>query len=271
MVVSINTNTPAAFGVQQLNKTNSDFKSNLNRISTGLRVGGPKEDAAIFAIAQALRSGSAGRQAVATSLNFGESQVGTALAAGEQVSDLLIDLKAKAVQANQSGLDAESRAAINEEFNALRDQIGTIVSEASFGATNLVEAGAQDLEVLSGDDGSTITVQAQDLSAAGLGIDSISLATAGDAASALSAIDAAIDTANQGVAQLGSSANAIAGQAEFTTRLDNVLQEGLGNLVDANLGEEAANLAANQIKEELALRTLSIANAGPKALLSLFP
>ena len=142
---------------------------------------------------------------------------------------------------------------------------------ASFGETNLVEAGGQDLEVLSGEDGSTITVLAQDLSAAGLGIDSISLGTPGDAAAALSAIDGAIDQANAGVAQLGSAAQTIAGQAEFTTRLDDVLNEGLGNLVDANLAEEAAGLQANQVKQELGLRTLAIANAGPRALLSLFP
>lgn len=271
MVDSINTNTPAAFGVRQLNKTNSSLQKSQSRISTGLRVGSPKDDAATFAIAQVLRGISAGSQAVSSSLNLGEAQVNTAVAAGEVASDLLIDLKAKALQANQGGLDSSSRAAIEQEFNALRDQLNTVVSEASFGDTNLVEAGAQDLEVLSGEDGSTITVQAQDLSAAGLGIDSISLGTPGDAAAALSAIDGAIEQANAGVAQLGSAADTIAGQAEFTTRLDDVLNEGLGNLVDANLAEEAAGLQANQVKQELGLRTLAIANAGPRALLSLFP
>ena len=83
----------------------------------------------------------------------------TALAAGEQASDLLIDLKAKALQANQLGLDSVLRAAIETEFNVLCDQLNTVVSQASFGETNLVEAVAQVLEVLSGDDGSTITVQ----------------------------------------------------------------------------------------------------------------
>ncbi|MFP6689732.1 MAG: flagellin, partial [Alphaproteobacteria bacterium] len=156
----MNPNTSAAFGVQQLNKTNNLLKSNQCRISTGLKVGGPKDDAVTFAIAQQLLSQSAGSRAVSTSLNLVKAQVNTALAAGEQASDLLIDLKAKALQANQLGLDSVLRAAIETEFNALRDQLNTVVFEASFGETNLVEAGAQDLEVLSGDDGSTITVQA---------------------------------------------------------------------------------------------------------------
>lgn len=83
MVDSINTNTSAAFGVQQLNKTNNLLKSNQSRILTGLKVGGPKDDAATFAIAQQLLSQSTGSRAVSTSLNLGEAQVNTALAASE--------------------------------------------------------------------------------------------------------------------------------------------------------------------------------------------
>ena len=66
-------------------------------------------------------------------------------------------------------------------------------------------------------------------------------------------------------------AQRIVDQSEFTTRLDNILQEGVGNLIDADLGAEAAGLAAGRVKEELGARSLAIANAGPKALLSLFP
>ena len=99
----------------------------------------------------------------------------------------------------------------------------------------------------------------------------MSVATTGDASSALAAIDNAITQASSGLANLGSSAQRIADQSEFTTRLDNVLKEGVGNLVDADLWSEAANLSASRVKEELGALSLAIANAGPKALLSLFP
>ncbi len=271
MVLSINTNSSADFGIQQLNKTNHALRKTQTRISTGLKINGPKDDAATFAIAQALRGQTAGAQAVKTALGAGESTVNTALAAGQSVSNLLIEMKAKIVQANQPGLDSASRTALNNDIAALRDNVSTVVESAEFNGTNLIESGAADIFVLSAEDGSTITVNAQDLSTSGLGIDTLSVLTEGDAQAALTAIDNALDAANAGLAQLGSAAQRLEDQNDFTTLQRDNLKEGIGNLVDADLGEEAASLAANQVKETLGLRALAIANASPRSILSLFP
>ena len=75
------------------------------------------------AIAQNLRSDVAGLTAVKQSLDRGISTVTVALSAGESISDLLLDLKAKAAAASDQGLDAASRSALNTDFIALRDQI----------------------------------------------------------------------------------------------------------------------------------------------------
>ncbi len=269
MVDPISSNS--ALGIQQFNKTLNSLNKTQNRISTGLKINGPKDNAAIFAIAQVLQGQSAGAAAVKTTLNNAESVVGTAVSAGQVVGDLLTEIKGKIVQANDPSLDQSSRDAIGAEVQQLVDQVNTVASSASFGGTNLIEAGAQDFAVLTSQDGSTFTVSAQDFSAQGLGIDSLSVATTGGAASALAAVDNAITQASSSLANLGSSAARIADQGEFTTRLDNVLREGVGNLIDADLGSEAAGLAASRVKEEIGARSLAIANAGPKALLSLFP
>lgn len=269
MVDPINQNS--ALGIQQFNKTLKGLNTTQNRISTGLKVSGPKDNAAIFAVAQVLRGQSAGAAAVKTSLNNAESTVGTAISAGQVISDLLVEIKGKVVQANQPGLDQASRDALGAEVQQLVDQVNTVASTASFGDTNLIASGAQDFTVLSSENGDTFTVNAQDLSGQGLGLAGLSLATSGDAAAALAAVDDAIDTASAGLANLGSSAQRIADQSEFTTTLDNILQDGLGNLVDADLGSEAASLSASRVKQELGATSLAIANAGPKALLSLFP
>lgn len=175
-----------------------------------------------------------------------------------------------AVRASQDGLDDTSRAALQNEFNSLSAQIGTVVDSADFGGTNLVASGAEDISVLSSADGSTIDVGAQDLSTTGLGIDGLSLATAGDSQGAVAAIDAAIGQASAGLASLGASANHLENQGEATTQLENILQEGVGNLVDANLGEESALSQAQSIKQQLGVTVLSVANAGPASILALF-
>ncbi len=270
MVHSINNNESSNLGIQQLNQTTRDLKTSQQRISTGLKINGPKDDAATFAIAQTLRGQSAGAAAAQAALSVGESTVGTALSASQVVTDLLVEIKGKVLQANQEGLSTASRNAINAEFNVLRDQLGTVIATASFNGTNLIESGAQNLEVLADEAGTTITVDAQNLSSVGLGIDTMSLATFRDAQNALSSIDSAIDQANSGAASLGSAALRLENQNDFSNRLEDILNEGIGNLIDADLGEEGANLAANSVKEELGLRTLAIANAGPRAILSLF-
>ena len=81
---------------------------------------GAKDDGAIFAIAQKNRADVAGLGAVKNSLDRGVSAVDVALAAGEAISDLLIELKAKVVAATDTSLDTASRDAINAAFQALK-------------------------------------------------------------------------------------------------------------------------------------------------------
>ncbi len=72
------------------------------------------------------------------------------------------------------------------------------------------------------------------------------------------------------LASLGSSAKRIEVQSEFTTKLIDILKEGVGNLVDADLAEESAKLQGLQIKQQLGVQALAIANSGPQAIVALF-
>jgi len=270
MVLSVNTNQAAALALQELNRTNDLLNQTQLNITTGLKVNGPKDDPSSFAIAQNLRGAIAGTQAVKLALSTGGSVVNVAVNAGQSIADLLTQAKAKIVQANQSGLDAVSRTALNNDFVALRAQIDTIVATAQFAGTNLIASGAASLTVLSTVDGSTIGVSAQDLSATGLSIQSLDLTTQSGASSALDAINTAITTASDKLAALGSSAKRIALQGDFTTKLIDILKDGVGTLVDADLAEESARLQALQVKQQLGVQALSIANQSPQSILSLF-
>ncbi|MBM3503123.1 MAG: flagellin [Alphaproteobacteria bacterium] len=268
--LSIITNTGAAAALEQLNATNKKLNTTQLRITTGLKVNGPKDDASTFAIAQRLRGDIAGTQAVRIALANGESTVNVAISAGKAIANLLTEMKAKIVQANQAGLDSASRTALHNDFTALREQLDTIVATAEFNNVNLIRSGATTITVLSTVDGSTITVSAQAMSSTTLAINTQSLTSSSGAASALTAIDSAITSVADKLAALGSSAKRIEVQTEFTTSLINILTEGLGNLVDADLAEESAKLQAFQIQQQLGVQSLAIANAGPQAILALF-
>ena len=268
--LSILTNSGALTALEQLTRTNKKLNTTQLRITTGLKVTGPKDDAATYAIAQRLRGDIAGTNAVKIALSNGEATVNVAISAGKSIADLLTEMKAKIVQANQANLDSASRTAINNDFKALRDQLDSIVATAEFNGKNLIEQSATSLSVLSTVDGSVITVSAAPLSSSSLSIASSDLLTSATAASALTSIETAITLTADRLAALGSAARRIDVQTDFTTSLVNILSEGLGNLVDADLAEESAKLQSLQIQQQLGVQSLAIANAGPQTILNLF-
>jgi flagellin len=174
------------------------------------------------------------------------------------------------VQANQSQLDAASRTALHNDFIALRDQIATIVATAEFNGVNLINAAAANLSVLSTIDGSQIIVSAQKMDTTTLAINASTLLTSAGASTALSNVNSAIISVSNQLANFGSSAKRLDIQADFTTKLVDILTDGVGNLVDADMAEESANLASLQVKQQLGVQALSIANATPQVILRLF-
>ena len=270
MVVSINTNAGQLLALQALSRTSAQLRVATERVTTGLKVNGPEDNPAVFAIAQNLRGEIAGVTAVKTALSLGAATVDVAIDGATAVSDLLTEMKAKAVQASQGGLDAATQTALHEEFTALRSQIVTIVGTADFNNKNLIESGATAHNVLSSVEGSAITVSAQPIDSTTLVIHTASLTDATQAGTAVTAVSQAIVTVSSALTALGTAAKRIDIQQEFTGKLVDVLKEGVGALVDADLAEETALIEALQIKEQLGVQALSIANGAPNAILQLF-
>src|SRR5690242_3921326 len=112
MTFSVNTNTGAQVALQYLNATQGQLDQTQSAINSGLKVASAKDDGAIYAIAQNQRGAVAGFQSVINSLNNGSSAIDVALSAGQSISDLLIQLKQKALSAADASLDTSSRQAL---------------------------------------------------------------------------------------------------------------------------------------------------------------
>ncbi len=274
MAFSVNTSASVFLALQNLNKTNQNLGVTQARINTGLKVGSAKDNGATFAIAQNLRADVSGLNAVKTSLDRGVSTLDVAIAAGEAISDLLTELKEKAVAAKDTSLDSTSRASINNDFKSLRDQITSIVESAEFNGKNLIESTSTGLSAITNPSGSrTITVAAQDLSLGGSNVSvsaATTISTQALASSAVSLISTSITNVTAALSSLGSGATRFDLQKNFITKLSDTIEVGVGNLVDADLATESANLQAQQVKQQLGLQALSIANNAPSSILSLF-
>ncbi|HRE61672.1 MAG TPA: flagellin [Micropepsaceae bacterium] len=273
-MLSVNTNVGAMVALQSLNKTNDELAMTQSRINSGMAVSSAKDNGAVFAIAQNMRGDVAGLRAVSQSLDRAVSAVDTALAAGEAISDLLIDMKEKALAASDVSLDTASREALNEDFVALRNQIATIASNAFFNGVNLVDGTSTSIAALaSADGGSSITVTGEDLSLGGSIVSVAStqqIATQTDAANALSDVEASMQAVNNALARLGTSSKKLEVHNSFVGKLSDTLRGGIGNLVDADMAVESARLQALQVKQQLGVQALSIANSAPSIVLGLF-
>ncbi|HEY7977731.1 MAG TPA: flagellin [Rhizomicrobium sp.] len=274
-MISINTNTGAMVALQYLNQTQASLMKTQAAINSGLKVASAKDDGATFAIAQNMRGDVAGYSAVTDSINRGTSSVDVALSAGQSISDLLIEMKSKALAASDASLDTASRSALNEDFTALRDQIASVVSNASFNGFNLIDGSSTNgISVLASSDGTKkITVGTQNMSLSG---SIVTIAKAGNistqaaASTMVATVEKSLTNVNSALAQLGSGSKKLSIQATFVQNLSDTLTTGIGNLVDANMAQESAMLQSLQVKQQLGVQALSIANQSPQIALSLF-
>lgn len=274
MSFSVNTNYGAEIALQYLSATQSAVQATQQAISTGLKVATAKDDGASFAIAQNTRGNVAGLGAVSDSLHRGQSAIDVGLSAGQSISDLLVQLKRKAVAAADTSLDAASRQAVNQDFTALRDQISSVVNNAQFNGFNLVNGSTNQIKALASADGSrSITVSAQNLSLSGSIVTLKStgtVSTLAKASSAIATITTSLTNVTAALAKLASGSKKFSIQADFVQKLSDTLTASIGNLVDANLAQESAQLQSLQVKQQLGVQALAIANQAPQTVLSLF-
>jgi flagellin len=274
MTFSVMTNNAANTALQYLTTTQSQLAQTQSAINSGLKVADARDNGAIFAIAQNQRAAVAGYTSVINSINNGTSSIDVALSAGQSISDLLIQMKTAALSASDQSLDTASRQALNANFNALLGQITTIVGNATFNGFNLVNGSTNQITALASADGSRhVTTQAQNMSLSGSIVtikSTASISTQSKASALVSTIQTSLTNVNAALAKLSSGAAKFSIQGTFAQKLSDTLTQGIGNLVDANMAQESAMLQSLQVKQQLGIQALSIANQSPQSILSLF-
>jgi len=271
-------NSGSILALQNLNTTVNQLSTVQNRISTGLAVSSAKDNGGLWGIAQNSRASVAALDSVKQSLQRAQSTVDVAVSAGQTISDLLNQIKSKALAGADTSLDSTSRKALNTDVTALIGQIQKIVATADFNGTNIIKTNGASIYALANASGSSkLTVQGLALGVSGsastTGITftaTASFTTATTAATFLSLVNTSISQVNASVAKLGTGSNALATHLNFISNLQDSLTQGIGNLVDADVAKESANLTALQTKQQLGIQALSIANSSKSALLGLF-
>jgi flagellin len=163
---------------------------------------------------------------------------------------------------------------MNANFTALLGQITTIVSNAVFNGFNLVNGSTTKIMALASADGSRhVTTLAQNMSISGSIVtlkNTNTISTQTKASALVSVIQASLTNVDSALAKLSAGAAKFSIQGTFAQKLSDTLTTGIGNLVDANMADESAQLQSLQVKQQLGIQALSIANQAPQSILSLF-
>jgi flagellin len=290
-MISVNTNQGAMVALQTLNRTNSQMDKTQNAIATGLKVASAKDNGALFAIANKMRSDVGAYDRVRESADRATAILDTGIAAGESIMELLNEMKGKALAGTQAGNSASAQSALDADFVQLRNQIVSIVENASFDGANMIRNfqangttantvnDAISLGDAAGGNNITITGAGMQLRAttAAVAVGEImrfgqdqGIATTGAATTAVGLVNTTIDNLGTRLATWGAGAKRLDVHRTFVGKLQDALNNGIGAIVDADLAKESAKLQALQVKQQLGVQALSIANSSSQTALSLF-
>ncbi|GAA4980625.1 flagellin [Kineococcus glutinatus] len=272
MGLRINTNTAAANAYRNLQRTDLDLNSSLEKLSSGLRINKAADDAAGLVVSEGLRAQIGGLTTAARNSQDGVNFVQITDGALSTVSDMLTRMRDLAVQASNVTADTEARSAANEEFKALRTQITEIGSQTKFGGVSMFNGTGPATFQVGANAGEVITVNAVSLKAsdvAGKDISSNSLTTMTDASAAITAINDAITKVSAERGKLGAMQN------RFQHVINNLnvsienLSASQSAIRDTDMAAEMTKFSRSQILSQAGTSMLAQANSASQNVLSL--
>jgi len=282
----INNNIMAFNANRNLGTSNNMLGKSLEKLSSGYRINRAGDDAAGLVISQKLRAEIGGLKQASRNAQDGISFVQTTEGALGEVHNMLGRMRDLAVQAANDTNDAAARGAIQNEMNALGDEIVRIGADTTFAGASVFQAGTINLQVGSEGSGTTgqIAVTSSVLTtAAGVLTDGDSNAidlnsfdftttpadAAADSRAAIEQIDLAIADISSRRGTLGATQNRLESTINNLSVTTENLAASESRIRDTDMAAEMVNFTKNQILQQAGTAMLGQANAVPQSVLSL--
>jgi flagellin len=272
-MVSINTNAGLNTALRNFGAITINMEKTGDRISTGFKVIGPKDDASNFAVAQGTRADIKAYQAVDQSLSSASGLLEVTLAAGKALTELNMDIKKKLIElANPANTTTQQSILHADLLDMVNVQTLRVTNTAFFNGRNQILVTSSPVDFVADIQGGTITVPLFNI---GDTYNPLATAAAGantqaGALAAFGAFDAYDIDVKQNLGATGSIYKQVLGLRQQNTALVDALTEGLGAMVDADLARESARFQAQQTQQTLASQSLSIATSFVSVIRGLF-
>jgi flagellin len=177
-------------------------------------------------------------------------------------------MKELAEQAATGSYSDQQRNIMNNEFGQMVAEINRIATTTNFNSVNLLNSASGSSMVHFGV-GTSITVNGVDIQTSALGLDSASVSTAANAATALGLVDTAINLKDSARASFGYMMNRL----ENTNEVLNIQAENMmaaeSRVSDVDVATEMAALTRNQVLAQAGVSMLGQANTMPQMALNL--
>jgi flagellin len=269
----INTNIAALNALNALREVNSKLALHQLRLATGRRINSAADDPAGMTFAKKLDARARGL-AVARD-NIGDAQNLMAVAEGgiENISEILITMKEKILQAANDTLGTSERAAVESQLDDWAAEINQIVDSTVWGGVILLNGTYTDKQFQVGEQATdTLAFSvSQDHRAAGLSVDdgNLDVSTTAAASTALSNVNTAISTLNTSLQSIGSiSARMTVKEANIAIAITNVTAS-YSRIYNADMATEQLEATKYMVLQQTATSMLAQANLSPQNILSL--
>jgi len=268
MAISLLNNITALEAENQLNQTSASLQNTLVQLSSGSRLNTGADDPAGLAIADSLHANEAELNQAANNANTGIGLLQTADGSLGQVTNLLDRAITIATEAANGGLSTSQLSALDNEYQSIQAEISRIGSYTTFNNTNVFTGSTTSVFLGSAADSVGVTIGT--LSATTLALNSTNLTSSANAATALTAINAAVETVANSRGTIGATLNRL-------TDAQNVLNNQVTNITAAENLIRSANIPADvtreaqlSVLEQTGVSALSQANSSTQSILRLF-
>jgi flagellin len=141
MVTSI-TSSIASYSAQRyINAASISAAASIERLSSGNRITQASDDVAALATGTSLQTRISGLRSALSNASQGTSLLQVADGGLSQIVDILQRQKALATQAGSGTLTDANRVLLNQEFQALTDEVNRIAASTNFNGVNLLGGG----------------------------------------------------------------------------------------------------------------------------------
>jgi flagellin len=270
-MISILNNISSLAAENQLNTTQMALNTTLQQLASGQRINSGANDPAGLAIANGLQANISALNQSASNANDGVSSLQVADGALSQVTNLLNSAVTIATEASTGTVSSTQRNALNAEYTQIMAEIDRIGSTTTFNGTSVFTASTTSVYLSDGTTNSTIGVSVGALSSAALGLGSTTLAgaTGSPAQTALTAIDAAINTIASDRGTIGASINRLQdASAVIGVQVQN-LTAAENQIMAADIPSVISNLSQQSVLSQTGMAALAQANSQEQNVLKL--